>query len=294
MAGVLCWAASFGQSMESGSRRSQVEPATVIDTCLVCVTYTFRYSIDTVRHKPLYDRDVLEIGRSRTLWYSAHARAIDSLFQSGANDVNARKVCGMQAGERERYEDVITNYPTNGELSVLTNIWGTEYCYAEAMPQIRWQIDPAPTDSLLNYACHRAEARFRGRTYVVWFAPELPFSHGPWKLGGLPGLILRAESTDGLFAWEAVSVERPRNARPIVCYAPLSAGRAAGSMKFRTLSRKEMQRIERMLWSDPIGLARQHGREYMIGVKDPVSGKVHIHEDPGSYQAPYIPPLELE
>ncbi len=294
VAAVLCWAASFAQSIESGSSRSRIDPSTAIDTCRVRMTYAFRYAIDTVRRKPLHDRAVLEIGRSRTLCYSAYARAIDSLFRSGAKEVNARKICGMQAGERERYEDVITNYPAEGELSVSTNFWGTEYRYAEALPQIRWQVDPAPADSLLGYACHRAEGRFRGRTYVVWFSSELPFPHGPWKLGGLPGLILRAESADGLFAWEAVAVERPHSARPIVCYDPSSAGRAAGRMKFRALSREEMRRIERMLWSDPIALARQHGREYMVGVKDPASGKVRFYEEPGSYQAPYIPPLELE
>ena len=35
-----------------------------------------------------------------------------------------------------------------------------------------------------------ATTHFRGREWKVWFSEEIPLSLGPWKLGGLPGLIL--------------------------------------------------------------------------------------------------------
>lgn len=35
-----------------------------------------------------------------------------------------------------------------------------------------------------------------GRNYEVWFAPILPYSTGPWKLSGLPGLMLKAYDTE--------------------------------------------------------------------------------------------------
>jgi GLPGLI family protein len=48
-----------------------------------------------------------------------------------------------------------------------------------------------------QYTCSHATGEFRGREYDVWYTPDIPISSGPFKLGGLPGLILEAQSTDG-------------------------------------------------------------------------------------------------
>lgn len=37
--------------------------------------------------------------------------------------------------------------------------------------------------------CFKAETDFRGRHYTAWYAPSIGINNGPWKFGGLPGLI---------------------------------------------------------------------------------------------------------
>lgn len=55
--------------------------------------------------------------------------------------------------------------------------------------KIDWKITDE-TKSIGNYNCTKAIAKFRGRSYSAWFTIDIPISSGPWKLGGLPGLIL--------------------------------------------------------------------------------------------------------
>jgi GLPGLI family protein len=47
-----------------------------------------------------------------------------------------------------------------------------------------------------NYTCVMAKGFVCGRNYTVWFTPDIPVSAGPWKLWGLPGLIVSALSDD--------------------------------------------------------------------------------------------------
>lgn len=64
----------------------------------------------------------------------------------------------------------------------------------EELPQINWEIT-ADTQKIGNFVCTKATAEFRGRNYTAWFTTEIPLPFGPWKLHGLPGLILEAYDT---------------------------------------------------------------------------------------------------
>ena len=65
----------------------------------------------------------------------------------------------------------------------------------EKRPKISWKFEKE-TKKIGNYTCHKATAPFRGRDYTVWYTPEIPIPYGPWKLNGLPGLVLEAYDTD--------------------------------------------------------------------------------------------------
>ena len=68
-----------------------------------------------------------------------------------------------------------------------------------------WEIVDE-TKTLLGIECRKAQCRFRGRNWTVWYAPEIPVPAGPWKLGGLPGLIVQAESADKEYAIDAMQI----------------------------------------------------------------------------------------
>lgn len=54
-----------------------------------------------------------------------------------------------------------------------------------------WDISSI-TKKISNHLCYKATTFFKGRNYVAWFTLDYPTQHGPWKLIGLPGLILEA------------------------------------------------------------------------------------------------------
>lgn len=68
----------------------------------------------------------------------------------------------------------------------------------DSLYPMQWKIDTAQK-KVGNYTCIRATCFFRGRNYVAWFTPEIPLSLGPWKMGGLPGLIVELEDSERYF-----------------------------------------------------------------------------------------------
>jgi len=78
----------------------------------------------------------------------------------------------------------------------------------DSIPKITWQLYDEEKTIANTYVCKKAIGEFRGRIYTVWFTEQIPISNGPWKLGGLPGLILEAYDEDKEVVFEFVSLKR--------------------------------------------------------------------------------------
>lgn len=99
---------------------------------------------------------------------------------------------------------------TNLKDGILTHYgeYGEDYgFYTEPIDEMSWTIAEDSTSTVIGYECVMAECDYHGRHWKAWFAPEIPICFGPWKLRGLPGLILKAEA-DGGFAFAATGLER--------------------------------------------------------------------------------------
>ena len=87
---------------------------------------------------------------------------------------------------------VWTGYP-EGQTTVREFIFPHEFEGSEPTPDIVWTL----TDDTLTvggYLCQQATATHRGVAWTVCYTEEIPSSAGPWRLRGLPGLIVKAVS----------------------------------------------------------------------------------------------------
>lgn len=108
-------------------------------------------------------------------------------------------------GQRTDYA-VFKNYPKTGRLTYTDNVMD-DYVYEEDMPQFDWELLDGDT-VILGYTAYKALTKYRGRTWTVYYAPDISVSDGPWKLCGLPGLILFAKESEGIFTFEAIGIEK--------------------------------------------------------------------------------------
>lgn len=57
-----------------------------------------------------------------------------------------------------------------------------------------------------NHLCQKATTTYKGRNYEVWYTLDYPTKFGPWKLCGLPGLILLVEDDTKEVYFEATEI----------------------------------------------------------------------------------------
>ena len=91
--------------------------------------------------------------------------------------------------------EVWTNYP-DGKTTVRDAIPPSIYETQEARTPIDWTLTDN-TVTIGSYLCKTATCQLYGRQWTVRYCEDIPTTAGPWKLCGLPGLIVEAEA-DGI------------------------------------------------------------------------------------------------
>lgn len=113
-----------------------------------------------------------------------------------------------------RPEDTIKRYIykdfKNERLYFETNrstIYPLFKTFSDSLHNMQWSLN-GKEKKVDSFLCKQATCFFRGRTYTAWYTPEIPVNNGPWKFGGLPGLILEIADSAKVVYWKVVSVTR--------------------------------------------------------------------------------------
>lgn len=153
--------------------------------------YNFYHIKDSTQTGRLYSEDFILAFNTRESVYISQTRVKqDSTVQAilAAAEAKNSEVVDMGTYLPVTEEDI---YIENGKIAIVKNTPQQRYLITETDDKTDWKIDKETKD-LLGYTCQKATGICRGRKYTAWFTTDIPASFGPWKLQGLPGLILEA------------------------------------------------------------------------------------------------------
>ena len=223
----------------------------MIDRAHMKCLYRYVYTFDTLKNELRDDLLILQIGKEVSKCYSYYTFQCDSLRRT-PDGAKVWSELFRRAIEKDGiYGDfphvrmstyVYKNYPT-GQMTITDRISLQDYCYVDSLhTQTRTMGDS--TREVLGYTCQQATADFRGRRWTAWFATDIPVSDGPWKLGGLPGLILEAYDEGKQHVFTAVGLERVKD-ELIIFNRPFG-----GNHRYEQTNRLEFLRMERRFLMD--------------------------------------------
>ena len=213
------------------------------------IHYAVKFSLYEEQKTANEDEAILDIGSKVSHFYSrnsvAREQIKDSVLAAGGSYYDVVDALGRSVypNTRMKYQ-IWKNLPSRGMLTFTdTNL--KRFRYTESLETPQWTL--AGKDSIIaDYPCQQAETFYRGRHWTVWFTPDIPVSDGPWKLHGLPGLILQAEDSEHWFSFACIEIENAP-------YKEL----AVPEKKYVDCTRKEYEDLVKLMWEDPYAFSQK-------------------------------------
>jgi GLPGLI family protein len=233
-------------SQYDGVRKS-IDNVQTLDSARLKITYLLKYVPDSTNSKNvLRDKKILLVGDSIKHFYSAYVRQSDSAIT--ADYAKGKKSAPLKFAPDvlgEVYDIYTGSSDAENRFVVewITNL--STYGYKENIEFPNWAIEDS-TCTVLGYSCRKATARFRGRDWTVWFGTAIPLNTGPWKLGGLPGLILKASDSRAHYVFECIGMEQfKKKKEPIIL---------KNAYKYTKCSREEYRKAQSRFYNDHVNV----------------------------------------
>ena len=179
--------------------------------------------------------------------------------------------------------EVWTNYP-DGKMTVRDAIPPIIYETQEERRPIKWTLSDKSL-TVGGYLCKTATCLFHGRKWTVQYAEDIPASAGPWKLCGLPGLIVEAVSEDSIHRFKLTDLQ--------CIAAPIYYETSAITMKTteEKLIRNRIKTFDNRLYlKDPWSFINDHSMADLVyDTEGTLINGVYVNNKPHVFQ-----PLELK
>ena len=185
------------------------------DTAIINIKYKLTYLADTTqRDSPSVSYYILGVGATyseyRSFYNFEAMRDLEQFFPPPPPDVvnvpmNNIAFIEVLQSSGIMSTDMIYRSLKQNKLTILGNrsfkIYYTQY----QLPIMAWKLENGEKP-IANLSCRKATGKYKGRSYTAWYAPDLPFSYGPWKFGDLPGVIMEIVDSRNEVKFEAIDI----------------------------------------------------------------------------------------
>jgi len=195
---------SFLSTLYSPAKTREVH---VIDTARIKIVYERIMVLYTLCPNKRFKNDILSLfaGDRASAFYSEENRTDlemqdnpEYLLRSFKDPELSKNLAGLE--NEAIFREYDKNLQTVHQRYDLSN-WQLN----EDIEKPQWEIQ----DSIINilgYDCVMASSQYRGRRWTAFFSPEIAIPEGPWKLIGLPGIILKAYDNKKEYCYDAVEI----------------------------------------------------------------------------------------
>lgn len=213
-----------------------------IESLYECI-YKYTVSSQDKNKEPFNDVGycMLQIGNGIGKFYDYSSYQTDSVTQANCSNQTINSYKLREQRNIFFFDQIIYQNSPKGKMSVQGVITPNFYNYEESRYPVQWVMKEG-LDTICGYTCRTAQGEYGGRIWIVKYAQDIPTQNGPWKLTGLPGLILDATDSEGIHHFSAVTFRSSS-----VSITPLNN---TGSI---TTSREKFVQAKNKFEKNPIG-----------------------------------------
>lgn len=189
-------------------------PITEIEPTELIATYSLNFQQDSTNlHFIREEQMLLLLGQSVSKFLSSNFYTFDTIMRGLTSTSELQNLLSDKKRPLPMSAfmyQIFKKYPT-GKITTIEHVTATgTFKYEENMWLFNWQLS-GDTATISSYKAQKATCTFGGRSWIAWFSPEIPYSDGPYKFNGLPGLIINIHDTHNHYVFELETIERPNN-----------------------------------------------------------------------------------
>jgi len=233
------------------------------DTLKYLITYKLKYQQDSTDINSIETEDFyLVVGDRNSKFLSKGTSFKDSVSEKiSIGDIGSAAWKDKMDKSKTEFDYSIFKDRQQGLILYSLKIMDDKLFYTQKIDNVEWQIEPE-TREISGYKAQKATTRFAGRNYTAWFSSEIPITEGPYKFGGLPGLILSLEDTQGHYVFNFKSFEKLK--RPVKLQIPPE--------NHRVVSKEELLDLKKRYEENPVAYINNYvgegGKKVRVQLKN--------------------------